>query len=118
MKKFCVRSVLTLMLAAAPAALRAESNLKVVFTAPFSFIAGSRTLPAGAYQVTESDNHVLMIQAIGSLNVAAVVVYPVADGRPKTGSLNFVRRGGVYYLNTVQIGDGRTVRLTGQPGEK
>jgi hypothetical protein len=118
MKHFCVRSVFALMLAAAPLAVHAQSNLRVVFHAPFSFVAGTKTMPAGAYQVVEEDNRVLMIQAIGNPGAAAVIVYPVAEGRFNGGALNFVHRGGVYYLDTVQIGDGRTVRLTKQAGEK
>jgi hypothetical protein len=122
MKNLCVRHLFTLLLAAAPLALHAESNVKIVFKAPFSFVAGSRTLPAGTYQVSESDDHILLIQSTtiqssGDSLAAALVVYPVAEGG-MGGRVNFVRRGGVYYLNTLQIGDGRIVRVPGQPGEK
>lgn len=118
MKNLYVRSLLALALAAAPLVVRAESVLKVVFKAPFSFVAGSRVLPAGEYQLSEDGDHVLMIQAVGNPGAAAVIVYSVGAGSPAAGALNFVRRGGVYYLNTVQLGDGRTVRLMGQPEAK
>lgn len=115
MKKSCVRTLLTLVLAAAPLALRAETGLKVTFNAPFSFIAGTKTLPAGAYQILEDDSHVLTIQPLNGSASANVLFYGVGNSSALAGGLNFVRRAGMYYLNTVKLGDGRTVRVLGQP---
>ena len=116
MKNLCVCTLLAICLAAAPLALRAD-GMRVVFNAPFSFVAGTTTFPPGAYQVTESDSRIVFIQAMGRSDTAAVIVYPVGQGTIGSGNVNFVHRGGLYYLNTVQIGDGRTLRLL-QPGEK
>ncbi|HUA84728.1 MAG TPA: hypothetical protein VMB85_12760 [Bryobacteraceae bacterium] len=114
MKNFCVRCLLALALAAAPLALRAQNGSKVTFKAPFSFVAGNRVLPPGEYDLTEDSSHLLMIQAVGHPAAAAVMVYTLGPGSVNSGTLNFVRRGGAYYLNTVQLGDGRTVRLMSQ----
>lgn len=118
MKNFCVRSLLALALAAAPLAVRAQNGSKVAFKAPFSFVAGNRVLPPGEYELTEGGSHLLMIQGVGNPASAVVMAYALGPGRTTAGTLNFVRRGGVYYLNTVQLGDGRTVRLMGQPQVK
>lgn len=113
MKNSCVRTLLTLVLAAAPLALHAETGLKVTFNAPFSFVAGSKTLPAGAYQIMEDDSHVLTIQPLSGSTSANVLFYGVGNSTALAGGLNFVRHAGVYYLNTVKLGDGRTVRVLG-----
>lgn len=118
MKNFCVRTLFTFVLAGAAFALRAETGLKVIFNAPFSFVAGAKTMPAGSYQLSENDSHLLMIQAVGHPNNAAVIVYGVGVGSTSASGVDFVRHGGLYYLNTVQLGDGRTVRLLGQPTAK
>jgi len=116
MKKFFVRTMLAVCFATAPLTLRAD-GMKVVFSAPFSFVAGSTRFPPGSYQVTETASRVVFIQAMGGPATAAVIVYPVGQGAIGNGSVNFVHRGGLYYLNTVQIGDGRTIHLF-QPVEK
>jgi hypothetical protein len=121
MKNFCVRSLLVFacLIAATPLALRAATGIKVVFNAPFSFVVGTTTLPAGSYQVTEEDNRLLIIQGVGQPNAAAAVVYAIRSGEtPEKSKLGFERHGQSYYLNTVQLGDGRTVRLLGQDAEK
>src|SRR5579862_728125 len=52
------------LLAAAP--VYAQSELKVTFTVPFSFTAGTAQLPAGSYSITEDDTgHAVIFPARG-----------------------------------------------------
>jgi hypothetical protein len=93
-------AVAALTLAAAGYAQSAQ-ELKV--TVPFGFVAGSRTLPAGQYTVSQAGNpSAVVMRSAGSAPGVVVVTSRVeAPGRQEIGKLVFHRYGDRYFLSQV-----------------
>ena len=100
-------AVAALTLAAAGYAQSAQ-ELKV--TVGFDFVAGSRTLPAGQYTVSQPPNSsAVVIRGMGVPRGAVVLANKVeSPGRQEIGKLVFHRYGDRYFLAEVWE-TGRTV---------
>jgi hypothetical protein len=93
-------AVAALTLAAAGYAQSAQ-ELKV--TVPFGFVAGSRTLPAGQYTVSQAGNpSAVVIRSAGSAPGVVVVTNRVeSPDKQEIGKLVFHRYGDRYFLSEV-----------------
>jgi hypothetical protein len=99
------------LLAAGPS--YAQSSLRVNFQVPFAFMAGTALMPAGAYVITEDESgHALIFPADGR-HGAAILLTQISGASPNNGhaSVSFKQRGGRYYLDTISLMDGTTVRI-------
>jgi hypothetical protein len=102
---------LVCLLAAAPS--YAQSELKVKFSVSFPFIAGTAAMPAGSYTITEDvSGHALIYPAKGGHGTFILLTRP-SGFSPSNGhaTVSFSQRGGRYYLNTVNLLDGRIVGI-------
>jgi hypothetical protein len=92
-------AVAALTLAAAGYAQSAQ-ELKV--TVPFGFVAGSRTLPAGEYTVSQPANtSSVVIRSADGAGVSMITNQVESPGRRETAKLVFHRYGDHYFLAEV-----------------
>ena len=109
---FLVLLTLACLMATAPAS--AQTDLRVTFHVDFPFIAGGASMPPGAYAITEDDNGHALIYPVERGRGAAILLTRMAGFGPARGgaSVSFVRRGGRYYLDTINTLDGSIVHLS------
>ncbi|MGA7240207.1 MAG: hypothetical protein WBY44_31275 [Bryobacteraceae bacterium] len=100
---------LVCLLAAAPS--YAQSHLKVKFSVSFPFIAGTATMPAGTYTITENVSGQALIYPAQGGHGAAILLTRASGFSPANGhaTVSFLQRGGRYYLDTVNLLDGGIV---------
>jgi hypothetical protein len=81
----------------------AQSAQQLNVTVPFGFVAGSRTLPAGQYTVSQPVNsNAVVIRPVGSTPGAVMITNRVkSPGRQEMGKLIFHRYGDRYFLSEV-----------------
>jgi hypothetical protein len=91
-------AVAALALAAAGYAQSAQ-ELKVIV--PFDFVAGSRTLSAGQYTVSQPGNSVIVRSAGGAPGAVMITNRVKSPGRQEIGKLVFHRYGNRYFLSEV-----------------
>ena len=73
---------------------------------PFTFVAGDRVLPAGAYWVTvDQDFHRCRLDGLSNSTIQLIRLLPASDRRSLTnavqGTLRFTRYGGQHFLSNV-----------------
>ena len=73
---------------------------------PFTFVAGDRVLPAGAYWVTvDQDFHRCRLDGLSNSTIQLIRLLPASDRRSLTnavqGTLRFTRYGGQHFLSAV-----------------
>lgn len=103
---------LACLLTAAP--IYAQSETRVTFTAPFTFIAGASQMPAGRYIILQDGfGHATIHPAQPGGKSAAILLTRIAGGPTGNGraSVSFIQRGGTYYLDSVNLIDGAVVRI-------
>lgn len=111
---------LAVTLAAAPVNTEAQSNNAMVITIPFSFTAGSETLPAGEYTVRRASqtSGAYLIQSADKKSTATVLTAgSLTDGRGRAAArLEFKSYGGEHFLAQVWMPwstVGSAVRVSG-----
>jgi len=117
MKKSYVTAVLMLMcLLGVGVSARAQDADAVVVSVPFEFVAGSTTLPAGAYRVSRVSPNVNRGLAISSYNTGSAFLLPLAfDAGPSDqATLSFEHVGGKYFLSRVKTPNGVYTLATSQ----
>lgn len=72
-------------------------------TVPFSFVVGSKQLPAGSYMISSESNDILIIQN-RARPVGAVTLMDAADALPYQGHshLVFTKYGDRYFLSEIR----------------
>ena len=93
-------------LALAATSLMAQAKPQIKVNVPFSFVAGSKTLPAGEYQLqTERPNLVAIQSKDWKTNMRFVA--HAAESRQMEGvtALTFNRYGDRYFLSKIWTGD-------------
>ncbi len=111
MKRLYSLLILALFCLLATAPSYAQSDLKVKFSVSFPFIAGTASMPAGSYTITEDvSGHAVIYPAQGG-HGTFILLTRASGFSPSNGhaSVTFIQRGGRYYLNTVNLLDGRIV---------
>jgi hypothetical protein len=96
-------------LAALASTMSAESL--VTFTAPFSFVAGGKVLPAGKYTVAEPASHGVLLLRGTEPNSAAMVLVTESPATKTHDAVTFNRRGSAVVLSTVTVASGSTFSL-------
>lgn len=74
---------------------------------PFEFVAGSTTMPAGAYTIEEPTTHGVLLLRGSQHNATAVLI--AVNGGPSNAThagLTFSRRGGASILSGVSVPGG------------
>ncbi len=90
-------SAISVFTSAIPAFASDSQALRV--TVPFAFTAGTTSLPAGEYTVSEGNSHVMRISGNGgSANLLGILGPDVASGKT---ALTFEHSGKGYVLKTV-----------------
>ena len=92
----------------------AQSETRISFTAPFSFIAGASQMPAGSYVLMQDGfGHATIHPAQPRGKSAAILLTRISGGATGNGraSVSFVQRGARYYLDSVSLIDGAVVRI-------
>lgn len=87
-RTFIALSIFTVSAAALPAAAAENDSLRV--TVPFAFTAGTATLPAGDYVISQQDSHILTIGGKGGAAILVAVQQQTA-GDFKASNLTFGR---------------------------
>ena len=103
---------LACLLSAAP--IYAQSEARVTFVAPFSFIAGASQMPAGSYIIMQDGyGHATIHPTQPGGKSAAILLTRISGGAAGSSraSVSFVQRGGRYYLDSVNLIDGAVVRI-------
>jgi hypothetical protein len=99
MKKY-IYSVVAFAVFAASAFAYTGVDRTVSVNVPFAFQAGSSTLPAGTYTITEPINGFVLIRsAKGGIFLPKAAVLIDSDDSGKS-TLRFARSGGTYVLRT------------------
>jgi hypothetical protein len=102
---------LVCLLAAAPS--YAQSDIKVKFSVSFPFLAGAAAMPAGSYTITEDvSGHAMIYPAQGG-HGTFILLTRASGFSPSNGhaTVSFIQRDGRYYLNTVNLLDGRIIGI-------
>ncbi len=90
----------------------AQGGVRITFRVSFPFTAGTATMPAGAYTISQDENGHAIIAAEngGGSAILLTQVTGSINGRGHA-SVSFIERGGRYYLSTLQLTDGAVLRL-------
>jgi hypothetical protein len=99
MKTQLIQTAIAALTLAAAGYAQSAQDLKV--TVPFGFVAGSRTLPAGQYTVSQPANSVILRSAEGAPGVVMIANRVASPGRREIGKLVFHRYGDRYFLSEV-----------------
>ena len=108
MKTSILRTLAALSLSAAlgPVSLQAQTRGPIHVTVPFDFTAGSKSLAAGEYRVTEQAPHVLAIRSVNGRSAMVIMTNTAqANNTPGMAKLTFNQYGDRYFLSQVSKGD-------------
>jgi hypothetical protein len=90
------------MVASAQPALAQDTQIITQAKIPFAFQAGSQVMPAGTYNISMQDAHVLLLRESHSkAEEFLMVANAYATHAPKTSAIVFDRRGDKYFLRQV-----------------
>ena len=107
----------TLALAAAALPALAASAPTMRVNVPFDFVVGSRTLPAGTYEVTEgAAPNTVQLRNLEHRTSAVAMVTPGAGRVSTSAGLAFREIAGARYLETVSDPSGAKKIRQRQPG--
>ena len=100
MKTHVLRTSIMAVLVAAAA--HAQSSATLRFTIPFNFAAGSATLAAGRYEVSQSKPGLISLQSRDG-KAGALILAPIVEcaGVPTASKLVFHRHGNTYVLSQI-----------------
>ncbi|MCO6511675.1 MAG: hypothetical protein J5I65_12875 [Aridibacter famidurans] len=96
------------LIAVFSAAANAQIDTRITTSVPFPFIAGGNELPAGEYSISlnriNQSGDLILIESTDGENRIIVLARSrtIADPDGKAG-LSFIRFGGDYYLNGVNV---------------
>lgn len=90
------------------AGAKAETHAEVIVKIPYEFVAGGRTLPAGTYRVSRSDDRRSVLSIVSREQGAGVFVlanqfenHPGDDAK-----VSLEQVGGTYFLRAIETPDG------------
>ena len=118
MKTQLIQTAVAALALAAAGYAQSARDLKV--TVPFDFVAGSRTLPAGQYTVSQSNNwSAIVIRSAAPAAGAVMLTNRVeSPGRQEIGKLVFHRYGDRYFLSEVWGTDRSTGSQLPKPAQE
>jgi hypothetical protein len=89
----------------AASSLVAQSKPPIKVNVPFNFVAGAKTLPAGAYHVRTDGPSVVWIQSADLKTVLTLTTHSAQNEQMYgIGALNFNRYGDRYFLSQIWMG--------------
>jgi hypothetical protein len=112
-KRSCCLVILALALLSAAAPGYTQSETRVTFTTPFTFVAGAAQLPPGSYTISQDDGgHALIFPARGGKSAAILLTRAsgLTAGKGQA-SVTFTEREGRYYLDRVNLTSGTVVTI-------
>jgi hypothetical protein len=83
---------------------------------PFAFVAGTKELPAGAYEFSVTSNNVLMVRSAKSGDMVVPILTRLAP-RPDAPIIYFDKSEDKSYLSEVYFSGVDGVHLQGAPGK-
>jgi len=90
------------MVASAQPALAQDTQLVARAKIPFAFQAGSQVMPAGTYNISTADGHILMLRDLNSKAAEFLMVEDASTTHtPKKSAVVFDRVGDKYFLRQV-----------------
>jgi hypothetical protein len=106
-----------LVLTALPALHAQTITHTVRATIPFGFTVNGKTMTAGAYIVTSSDEKVITIKQVDGAGFAMALTSSARSLDPVESKLVFQRRGDNYYLSQVWMGNSTSGREFSRPAD-
>jgi hypothetical protein len=90
--------------------LSAESTL-INFNVPFTFVAGTKVMPAGTYTIAEPSSHGILLIRGSEPNSSAMVLVSEGTSTASHAGVKFSRRGSAVVLSTVDVPGGSSYSI-------
>jgi hypothetical protein len=88
-------------LASTQSALAQDSELLAKVNIPFAFQAGTKTMPAGMYQIDRESRHLILLHGPGQAAAYVETSDAIKLQAPDHGNLLFARYGDTYFLRQI-----------------